>query len=260
VLATHPPRMTGQPDADGFREVVNRRRWRRVVVQRRPVQANLVGKCFNCLSVSHVKADCTSPPRCFHCLGEGHQERSYPALGRGAVKRGRSPAMGVGRWGRGGRCHRSRESAATTVSGRSASTGRSPSVPSVCAPLLRNRALLLLSLRMLRPPTRGKRIRQSTSIHQPGRLARMRCRCLQRREPFLALSRLRRMSPVLPDLGGAKVVLAFMGLRSRRLRRGRMHGHRCASWWWFPAHRHFKQRRMLCPWPCLRWCWALGHR
>lgn len=134
VLATHPPQMTGQLDADGFREVVSRRHWRRMVVQRRPVPANLVGKCFNCLSESHVKADCTSPPRCFHCLGEGHQERSYPALGRDTVKRGRSPAMGIERRGRGGRRRRSRESAAATVSGRSASTGRSPSVPPVCAP------------------------------------------------------------------------------------------------------------------------------
>jgi hypothetical protein len=250
VLASHPPRLSAQPDADGFHEVASRRRWRRTAVQRRPVPANLVGKCFNCLSESHVKADCTSPPRCFHCLGEGHQERSCLALGRGAFKRGRSPTADFGCRGRGGHRRRSRESAASTISGRSASTGRSPSVPRVCAPLLRIRPPPLLSRKVLRQPSPGMRVCQSTPTHRPGRRAGTRCRCLRQRELFLALSRVRRLSPALPDLGGAEAVHAFMRLRSRRLRRGRVHGHPFGSSSWFPARRRFKLPRMLCPWPC----------
>jgi len=133
-VAAHPPRMSVEPDSDGFRAVVSRRCWRRTTAPRRPVPTYLVGKCFNCLSESHVKADCTSPPRCFHCLGEGHQKRSCPLLGRAGGIRGRSPGRAPGRHGA-PRQRRSRhDSLVGTVSARSASTGRSPSVPPICTP------------------------------------------------------------------------------------------------------------------------------
>lgn len=131
----HPPRMSPAPDGDGFREVHSRRRWRRATVVRKPVPANLVSKCFNCLSETHVKAECTFPSRCFSCLQEGHQERNCTLRGG---KRGRSPGRNQGSL-RGGRrrCSPSRlhrAASADTASGHSVSTGWSPSVPPVCAP------------------------------------------------------------------------------------------------------------------------------
>jgi len=138
-LVTHRPRLAAEANADGFRQVHSHRRWRRSTPPRRPVPADLVGKCFNCLSDSHVKADCTFPSRCFHCFEEGHQERLYPRLGRRTCKRSRSPGCGADSRGsrrfrpatrRPPRC----SSSADTISARSASTGREPSVPSVCAP------------------------------------------------------------------------------------------------------------------------------
>lgn len=82
-LVVHPPRMSVEPNADGFRAVQSRRCWRRIAAPRCPVPANLVGKCFNCLSGNHVKAECTFPSRRFNCMDEGHQERDCPLLGRG---------------------------------------------------------------------------------------------------------------------------------------------------------------------------------
>lgn len=138
-LVTHRPRLAAEANADGFRQVHSHRRWRRSTPPRRPVPADLVGKCFNCLSDSHVKADCTFPSRCFHCFEEGHQERLYPRLGRRTCKRSRSPGCGAD--SRGSRRFRPatrrpprRSSSADTISARSASTGREPSVPPVCAP------------------------------------------------------------------------------------------------------------------------------
>lgn len=70
-VVVHPPRLSGQADADGFREIVSRRRWRRRrrprLNTRRSVPRGLEGKCFNCLSTDHVKALCRSLPRCFRC-------------------------------------------------------------------------------------------------------------------------------------------------------------------------------------------------
>lgn len=117
----------------------SRRRWRRTPEPRRPVPPNLVGKCFNCLSESHVKADYTGPARCFNCLDGGHQARDYPLPARPAPdegKRGRSPARPACRAGRARRRRSSprRVSLADTASARTASAGRSPSVPPVCGP------------------------------------------------------------------------------------------------------------------------------
>jgi hypothetical protein len=98
AAAAHPPRMSTEPDVDGFREVHSRRRWRRTTAPRRPVPASLVGKCFNCLVESHVKAQCTFPSRCFRCHEEGHHERHCPSRGSRIGKRGRSPGLGLGPW------------------------------------------------------------------------------------------------------------------------------------------------------------------
>lgn len=133
-VPAHPARMSALPDSDGFRVVESRRRWRRAAPPRRPIPANLVGKCFNCLSESHVKVDCTEPPRCFHCRGTGHQERSCPLLGKGVGKRGRSPSHAPRRREVPPRRRYRRGSPADTIFARSASTGRSPSVPRICGP------------------------------------------------------------------------------------------------------------------------------
>lgn len=138
-VVVHPPRMSTPPDAEGFRTIESRRRWRRAVApplteQPRPVPANLVGKCFNCLSESHVKADCTGPARCFNCLQAGHQARDCPFPLRqpvGGAKRGRSPTLQAHRAGRVRRRHSSK---ADTTSARSVSTGRSLSIPPGCEP------------------------------------------------------------------------------------------------------------------------------
>jgi hypothetical protein len=75
----------GQPPADaseGWQVVTHRKKWRRIAqrapppLPRRPVPADLVGKCFNCLRSGHVALDCTNVTRCLRCHREGHQARS----------------------------------------------------------------------------------------------------------------------------------------------------------------------------------------
>lgn len=139
-IVVHPPRMSMAPDAEGFRQVRSRRRWRRVASPRRPVPSNLVGLCFNCLAGDHVHADCTFPAKCYNCRDVGHQARDCPhppVTGRWEGKRGRSPPRASG-FRRGARRRRSSPSRgaspADTVSAHSASTGREPSVPPVCQP------------------------------------------------------------------------------------------------------------------------------
>ncbi|CAD6234888.1 unnamed protein product [Miscanthus lutarioriparius] len=128
------------PDAEGFRQVQSRRRWRRVASPRRPVPSNLVGLCFNCLAGDHVHADCTFPAKCYNFRDVGHQARACPhppVAGRWEGKRGRSPPRASGfRWGaRRRRSSPSRgASPVDTVSAHLASTGREPSVPPVCQP------------------------------------------------------------------------------------------------------------------------------
>lgn len=47
-------------------------------MQPRPVPADLVGLCFNCMGNDHVKANCTFPSRCRSCHREGHRARDSP--------------------------------------------------------------------------------------------------------------------------------------------------------------------------------------
>ncbi|CAD6230183.1 unnamed protein product [Miscanthus lutarioriparius] len=138
-IVVHPARMSIEPDADGFRRVQSRRRWRRAAVPSRPVPRDLVGKCFNCFAEDHVRAKCTSPPRCFACREVGHQERDCsfrPVAGRCKGKRGCSPSRMPRRWSARRRrpSPSRRASPADTASARSASTRREPSVQPVCMP------------------------------------------------------------------------------------------------------------------------------
>jgi hypothetical protein len=76
-IVVHPARLSTEPDADGFRLVEGRQRWRHAAPPRklRPVPLNLVGLCFNCLRSDHVNANCTFPARCLTCKQEGHRAR-----------------------------------------------------------------------------------------------------------------------------------------------------------------------------------------
>lgn len=63
-LVVHPARLSAEPDSDGFRQVNSRCRWHRrpSPAQPKPVLADLVSLCFNCLGDDHVKANCRYPP------------------------------------------------------------------------------------------------------------------------------------------------------------------------------------------------------
>ncbi|KAG2632020.1 hypothetical protein PVAP13_2NG150358 [Panicum virgatum] len=154
--ATRPPGSSSRPadtrlplvDEDGFQLVVPRRRHRRdlgasrrVAPPRRPVPADLVGRCFNCLAFDHVAARCPNPSRCLRCEEVGHSARNCkrarrdapPARGRGQPVRrpNRAPDATAART-----CLRAWHSAASasTASSASGSTGRTYSgPPSICA-------------------------------------------------------------------------------------------------------------------------------
>jgi hypothetical protein len=67
--------------ADGWQTVESRRSKRpRLKASRfqRPAPANLSGRCFNCLSPSHLVRDCRSKTRCFKCCGLGHRASLCP--------------------------------------------------------------------------------------------------------------------------------------------------------------------------------------
>lgn len=137
-LLAHPARATDAPDADAFHCVQSRKRWLRRTSPRpsRPVPPHLVGKCFNCGSENHVKAQCSPPPpRCINCGSECHRLRDcpFPALAVRSRKQRHSPyvvAAGHRRQPRqvSSRSGRSRSSG-DTISGHSVSTERSTSVP-----------------------------------------------------------------------------------------------------------------------------------
>ena len=132
-------------DAEGFQLVVNKHRLRSELRQprrppaRRPVPADLIGRCFNCLASDHVASRCSFPSRCLRCEEVGHVAKNCkrPRPVRGLRGRGRpvrrvhssdaaaaTRSRGVGR---------SAASASTASSG-SASTGRPYSrPPSICA-------------------------------------------------------------------------------------------------------------------------------
>jgi hypothetical protein len=135
-VIVHSARLSAEPDAEGFRQVHSRRRWRRPTPrQHKPVPADLVGLCFNSLGDDHVKAECRLPSRCRTCRQEGHRARRCPfGTTTAGAKRGRSPAHSRSGWG----APRHRASPPRwrdgTESARSQSTGRSPSIPVCCAP------------------------------------------------------------------------------------------------------------------------------
>lgn len=130
---THPARPRGLPDEDGFYTVLSRSR----SPPKSPggVPADLVGLCFRCLREGHTRAHCTFPERCYNCGDEGHRVAvcSLPRRTRElGVERRRSPSGCVLEGRNIRRRGYSRESA-DTVSAYSGSTGRSFSVPNICA-------------------------------------------------------------------------------------------------------------------------------
>ena len=72
------------PDAEGWVPAVSRHTrkelHRRGRLPRRPVPADLRGRCFNCFSPRHRAVSCRSSPRCFRCRATGH--RSYDCVAR----------------------------------------------------------------------------------------------------------------------------------------------------------------------------------
>jgi hypothetical protein len=63
-----------QKDEDGWILVERRKRHPAgVLPPRRGSQVDLRGRCYNCLSASHLVAACCHPTRCFKCLKLGHQ-------------------------------------------------------------------------------------------------------------------------------------------------------------------------------------------
>jgi hypothetical protein len=75
--------------ADGWQTMESRRSKRlRLKVDwfQRPSPGNLSGRCFNCLSPSHLVRGCRSKTRCFKCCGFGHRASLCPvALVRAQV-------------------------------------------------------------------------------------------------------------------------------------------------------------------------------
>lgn len=69
----HPARASGMPDAQGFHQVQSHHRWCRCTPpkQSKPLPANLVGKCFNCMGEDHVKANCIYRSWCLNSRSDG---------------------------------------------------------------------------------------------------------------------------------------------------------------------------------------------
>ncbi|CAN6272676.1 unnamed protein product [Urochloa humidicola] len=90
------PRLAARvPDADGWMEAKSRRarqeRRRHELRPRRPVPADLRGRCFNCFSPDHRAASCRSKTRCFRCRALGH--RSSACQLRPGESRSRFPRL-----------------------------------------------------------------------------------------------------------------------------------------------------------------------
>lgn len=136
----HPARASGPPDADGFHTVQSRRRWRRrsPPKQSKPVPPHLVGRCFNCMGKGHVRANCVSKSCCINCGSDCHRRKDcpFPPLVASGKRRRSPPQRPVNRCAA-PRLHaepgRRPAGSDKVVSGRSASTGRSTSVPNCCA-------------------------------------------------------------------------------------------------------------------------------
>ncbi|KAG2559162.1 hypothetical protein PVAP13_8NG313968 [Panicum virgatum] len=134
-------------DEEGFCVVVNKRRRRRSEGAprrhgvRRPVPADLVGRCFNCLAFDHVAARCSRPSRCLRCEETGHVAKNCkrprhfgpPLRGRGRPVR-RAGLFADAAVAANSRAVGRSAASASTASDDSASTGRAYSgPPSICA-------------------------------------------------------------------------------------------------------------------------------
>lgn len=160
-----PPRSSSPPlvDEDGFRRVVSRRRLREDAHRvrppppprvRRPVPADLVGRCFNCLAFDHVASQCVNPSRCLRCEKIGHvaknckRPRCAPLRGRGRPVRRANPHVDAAVASNYRGVDRSAAFASTASLG-SASTGRDYSgPPSICAALPTERSTSPASRRL----------------------------------------------------------------------------------------------------------------
>ena len=136
------PRRFSSPNADGWREVLPRRTGdnsvdarrhpaRQPPPPRRPLPAELSGRCLNCLSYKHRRAVCKLPTRCLCCLGFQHLARDCkrprsPRPGNSVAcgHDGPSPAVAAHAGGKRRRC-RSRRLGRTRGSISGASTGSS---------------------------------------------------------------------------------------------------------------------------------------
>ncbi|CAN6381374.1 unnamed protein product [Urochloa humidicola] len=84
-------------DADGWEHVVSRSKRRKLAElsrrPRRPVPADLRGRCFNCFSGAHRAAQCKSQTRCFRCRALGHRSFVCPGRAPTAITAVRRPAL-----------------------------------------------------------------------------------------------------------------------------------------------------------------------
>lgn len=261
-VVVHPARMAIEPDADGFREVQSRRRWRRALQPRRPVPANLVGKCFNCLSGNHVKADCSGPARCFNCLEPGHQARDCPLPLRwppGDHKRGRSPPSRHDQHGD----HHKR--------------GRSPlaAMTASVAVVPRHATFLRRALSPVAPPPPADprpslrpvpRCHRSPLRRQPGAMAVPAPRRPRLAAPHFMIHLVPPAMMLMPAppsrLGPAGVSLRLYCAApwSLLLLLVRGCGTPSSSSWSYRAPPASRPLRMPSPWHCSRWYWEPGPR
>ena len=74
--------------ADGWQvfesRSARRRRQCAACPPRRPVPADLLGRCFNCFSSAHAAAQCRQRTRCFRCKSLGHRSYECPRSARAA--------------------------------------------------------------------------------------------------------------------------------------------------------------------------------
>jgi hypothetical protein len=95
---------SARPAPGGWQKAESRGSWRRRLRAARPprraVPADLVGKCFNCLSPSHTAALCRSQTRCFRCKFLGHHSSVCPREAFGMSPTASSATARVSVWRR----------------------------------------------------------------------------------------------------------------------------------------------------------------